>query len=107
MTEIRYIRRDGELPRQERSEGEAAADPLAENLSPLIRRVAGASMEEIELVIRQLQRGRDMLHSEGERLSREIARYANLNQSLMGTMKDIRESLKQWHQPGERRAREP
>jgi hypothetical protein len=41
---------------------------------------AGSSAEEIDQVIRELQRVRDMLHGEGERLSGEIARYASLNQ---------------------------
>jgi hypothetical protein len=94
MTEIRFIRRDAALPRRERSEGEAATDPSAENLNPLVRSVAGATMEEIELIILELQRIRDMLNSESGRLSREIARYAGFNQSLLATMKVVRESLK-------------
>lgn len=94
MTEIRYIRRDAASPRQERSEANTAADQHTETLNPLIRSVASASIKEIELVIDDLQRVRDMLHSESERLSRGIARYASLNQSLIATMKVMRESLK-------------
>lgn len=94
MTEIRYIRRDAALPSQEHGEDETAANPLPENLSPLIRRVAGASAEEIELVILELQRVRDILHSQSERLTRDIARYANYNRSLVATMKVIGQSLK-------------
>ena len=81
---------------QQRSEADPANDPTAENLNELIRRVAGASMEEIDRVILELQRVRDMLHGEGERLSREIARYASLSQHLMTAMKVIAENLKQW-----------
>jgi len=94
MTEIRLIRRDAAGPRRERSEAEAPAAPSPANLNPLIRSVAGASLEEIELIFLELQRIRDVLHSEGERLSREVARYASLNQSLLATMKVIHESLK-------------
>ena len=53
-------------------------------------------MEEIDQVILELQRVRDMLHGENERLSREIVRYASLSQHLMTAMKIIGENLKQW-----------
>ncbi len=39
----------------------------ADAVNELIRRVAGSSAEEIDQVIRELQRVRDMLHGEGER----------------------------------------
>jgi hypothetical protein len=91
--EIRgFVRRD----HQQRSEADAANDPAPEKLNGLIRRVAGSSAEEIDQVILELQRVRDMLHSEGERLSGEIARYASLNQHLMAGMKVIAENLKEW-----------
>jgi len=82
--------------RREPSTGKAAAEPLADNLNSQLRRVAGTSMEEIDQVIRELQRVRDMLHGESERLGREIARYANFNRHLMTGMKIIAENLKQW-----------
>lgn len=82
--------------RREPSTGNAAAEPLADNLNSQLRRVAGTSMEEIDQVIRELQRVRDMLHGESERLGREIARYASLNRHLMTGMKIIAENLKQW-----------
>jgi hypothetical protein len=95
--EIReFVRRDVSFLHQQRSEADPANDPAAEHLNGLIRRVAGASTEEIDQVILELQRVRDMLHSEGERLSGEIARYASLNQHLMAGMKVIAENLKQW-----------
>ena len=68
--EIReFVRRDVSFLRRPRSEnGDAvAADPVTDNLNSLIRRVSGASLEEIERVITELQSIRDMLRSEGER----------------------------------------
>ena len=62
----------------------------------MTRRVTGASTEEIDQIILELQRVRDMLHGEGERLSREIARYASLSQHLMSAMKVVAENLIQW-----------
>src|SRR5262249_16714442 len=94
MTEIRLIRRDASAARQERSEGEAAVAPSPENLSPLIRSVAGVSIDEIDRIFLELQRIRDVLHGEGGRLSREVGRYASFSQSVRATMKVIRESLK-------------
>ena len=95
--EIReFVRRDVAFLRRQRSEAETAADPAAENLNALIRRVAGASMEEIDRVILELQSVRDMLRSEGERVSREIAGYASLSHASMTAMKVIGDSLKQW-----------
>jgi hypothetical protein len=58
------------------------------------RSLAEASVEEIERLILELQRVRGMLHSEGERLNREITRYAGTNQSLFATITVIRENVK-------------
>jgi hypothetical protein len=94
MTEIRLIRRDASGPRQQRSQSDAPTAPSLENLNPLIRSVAGASIDEIDRIFLELQRIRDLVHGEGGRLSREVARYATFNQSVQATMKVIRESLK-------------
>jgi hypothetical protein len=88
MTEIRLIRGDAAGQRRERNEGGAP-----ESLHPLIRSIAGGSIEEIDRIFLELQRIRDVLQGEGARLSGELARYASLNQSLQATMKVIGESL--------------
>ena len=95
--EIReFVRRDVAFPRRQRNGPETAANPAAENLNTLIQRVAGASMDEIDRVILELQGVRAMLRSEGERVSRELAGYASLNHASMTAMKVIGDSLKQW-----------
>jgi hypothetical protein len=53
-------------------------------------------MEEIDRVILELQGVRDMLRSDGERVSREIAGYASLSHAAMTAMKVIADSLTQW-----------
>jgi hypothetical protein len=94
--EIReFVRRDVAFLRRPR-EAEPAADPVTDNLNSLIRRVSGASMEEIDRVIFELQGVRDMLRGEGERVSREIAGYASLSHAAMTAMKVIGDSLTQW-----------
>ena len=95
--EIReFVRRDVAFVRRQRSEPEAVADAVADNPTALIRRVASASMDEIDRVILELQSVRALLRSEGERVSRELAGYASLNHASMTAMKVIGDSLKQW-----------
>ena len=97
--EIReFVRRDVAPRRQPAAAVETAAplEPVADNLNQLIRRVSGASMEEIDRVIAELQTVRDMLRHEGERVSREIAGYASLSHAAMTAMKVIGESVTQW-----------
>ena len=95
--EIReFVRRDVAFLRRQRSEAEPAADPVADNLNALIRGFSGASREEIDRVILELQSVRDMLRGEGERVSREIAGYASLSHAAMTAMKVIGDSLTQW-----------
>jgi hypothetical protein len=98
--EIReFIRRDVAHLRRPRPESDPAAaggDPTTENLNSLIRRVAGASMEEIDRVILELQAVRDMLRNEGDRVSREISSYASLSHAATTSMKVIADSITQW-----------
>ena len=95
--EIReFVRRDVAFLRRQRPETETQSEPVSDNLNGLIRRVSGASMEEIDRVILELQGVREMLRSEGERVGREIAGYASLSHAAMTAMKVISDSLTQW-----------
>ncbi|MPZ55226.1 MAG: hypothetical protein GEU91_01770 [Rhizobiales bacterium] len=73
----------------------------SEGISVVIQRVAGASLDEIDLVIGQLESMREKLRREGERVQREIAGYAELSQSAMSSVKIIAESLGRWEQPAD------
>jgi hypothetical protein len=83
------------LPRQ-RSEVDSANGPITENLNALIQRVAGASMDEVDRVIRELESIREMLRNEGERVTQEVADYANTNDAAMTVMRVIADNIKQW-----------
>ena len=103
------IRRDAAFPSRQRSEGDAAANAPAENINTLIQRVAAASTDEIDRLILELQGVRDMLRSEGERVSQAISGYASLSHASMTSMKVIGDNLKQWrgapiNEAGARRA---
>ena len=94
--EIReFVRRD--IPRLRRNP-ETDGDLVANNISSLLQRVADTSVQEIDRLIAELQSLRETLSTEGERVRREIARYATLSQSAMQSTKIIGESIAQWGQ---------
>jgi hypothetical protein len=100
--EIReFVRRDVSLLRRQRNGAGNEGDQVGDSLNSLIHRVSGASMEEIDRVILELQGVRDMLRSEGERVGREIAGYASLSHAAMTAMTVIADSLKQWKKPAD------
>jgi hypothetical protein len=92
--EIReFVRRDvATLRRQPESDSEM----VASNISSLLQRVAGTSVQEIDKLIGELQTLREMLHKEGARVQREIVEYATLSQAAMQSTKIIAESLTHW-----------
>ena len=92
--EIRdFVRRDvATLRRQPESDSEM----VASNITSLLQRVAGTSVQEIDNLIGELQTLRERLHSEGARVQREIVEYATLSQAAMQSTKIITESLTHW-----------
>src|ERR1019366_9359915 len=91
-----FVQRDVSVLHRQRGEVDAANDPAADSLNTVVRRIAGASMEEIERVILELQGVRDTLRSDGERVSREISGYANLSHASITAIKVFADNLKQW-----------
>src|SRR5437870_13450069 len=97
--EIReFVRRDGASLRR-MPEGDS--ELVANNISTLLQRVAGTSVQEIDRLISELQTLRELLHAEAARVQREIAEYAQLSQSAMQSTKIIAESLAQWKKNGD------
>ena len=66
------------------------------NVNSLIQRVAGTSLAEIENLISELESLRDLLHSEGQRVQREISGYAQLSQAAMKSTRMIADNVAQW-----------
>jgi hypothetical protein len=108
--EIReFVRRDRDRDREpaspRRDAGrEADSDLVANNINALIQRVAGTSVQEIDRLIAELQILRDRLHSEGNRVQREIAEYARLSQSAMQSTKIIADGLSNWKSAADARS---
>lgn len=96
--EIReFIRRDVAPVRRMPQAGQPmTTEASTEQVNALVARVAGASMEEIDRVILELQGVRDLLRAEGERVTRDIAGYASLSHAAMTSMRVIADSLSQW-----------
>ena len=92
--EIRaFVRRDVSVFRRRQLESSEAA---VDSINSVIDRVSGASVVEIERVMREIATVRDMLRSEGERVQREISGYASLSQAALTSMKIIGDSVVQW-----------
>ena len=94
-----FVRRDSASLR--RTAPEADSELVANNISILLQRIAGSSVQEIDRLIVELRSLRDVLHQEGSRVQREIAEYAQLSQSAMQSTKVIAESLGKWKDAGE------
>ncbi len=92
--EIReFVRRDvATLRRHPDNDSEI----VASNISSLLQRVAGTSVQEIDKLITELQTLRDRLNSEAARVQREIVEYATLSQAAMQSTKIIAESISSW-----------
>jgi hypothetical protein len=92
--EIReFIRRDVSPLRRPQTE---ASEQAVNNINSLLDRVSGSSVSEIDRLMSDLRNVRDFLASEGERVQREIASYAQLSQVAMTSVKIIAESMSQW-----------
>lgn len=93
--EIReFIRRD--VAHLRRPAGEGTSEQAVTNINSLLDRVSGSSVSEIDSLIADLRNVRDFLHTEGERVQREIASYAQLSTVAMTSVKIIAESMSQW-----------
>jgi hypothetical protein len=101
--EIRdFVRRDLQGVRRTND----ATEAVAGNINSLVQRVAGSTLREIDLLLRELEGLRDLLHSEGERVQREVAGYAQLSQAAMNSTRVIAESMQSWRKQadGQQRA---
>ena len=85
----------GALPRPPEHDSEF----VATKLGSLLQRVVGASVEQIDDVIFELQAFRQRLDTESARMQREIVEYATMSQAAMQSTRIIAESLTNWKKP--------
>jgi hypothetical protein len=100
--DIAYLRRPGMgIVNNNDTPLDASAEATVNNVNSLIQRVAGTSLTEIENLISELEALRDLLHSEGQRVQREIAGYAQLSQAAMKSTRMIADNVSQWKRAAE------
>jgi hypothetical protein len=87
------IRRDMAPVRKPQTEGDGEIG--AAGVNALLQRVAGSTFKEIDRLIDELHGLRDLLQSEGQRVQREIVKYAQLSQAAMKSTKVIAEGMTQ------------
>jgi hypothetical protein len=75
---------------------ESNSEAAVNSVNSLIQRVAGTSLGEIENLVSELESLRDLLHSEGQRVQREISGYAQLSQAAMKSTRMIADNVAQW-----------
>jgi hypothetical protein len=95
--DVAYLRRPGPgMPATTETALEPSTEATVNNVNSLIQRVAGTSLTEIENLISELESLRDLLHSEGQRVQREISGYAQLSQAAMKSTRMIADNVSQW-----------
>src|SRR5260370_6272107 len=93
--DIAYLRRPA-VASPETAPLEPNTEATVNNVNSLIQRVAGTSLAEIEKLISELESLRDLLHAEGQRVQRELSRYAPLRQAAMKSTRMIADNVTQW-----------
>jgi hypothetical protein len=95
--DVAYLRRPGTPPAPGAPTATSdASEAAVTNVNSLIQRVAGASLAEIGALIDELENLRDLLHSEGQRVQREISGYSQLSQAAMKSTRMIADNVAQW-----------
>src|ERR1700744_462445 len=95
--DVAYLRRPGPgVPVGIDPALDTSPEATVNNVNSLIQRVAGTSLAEIENLIAELESLRDLLHSEGQRVQREISGYAQLSQAAMKSTRMIADNVQQW-----------
>src|ERR1700744_3583079 len=99
--DVAYLRRPGPGVPSSETALEPSTEATVNNVNSLIQRVAGTSLSEIESLIGELETLRDLLHSEGQRVQREISGYAQLSQAAMKSTRMIADNVTQWKRSAE------
>jgi hypothetical protein len=94
--DVAYLRRSPSMLAAAEPALDASAEATVNNVNSLIQRVAGTSLTEIENLVSELETLRDLLHSEGQRVQREISGYAQLSQAAMKSTRMIADNVAQW-----------
>ena len=67
-----------------------------ESMEALVAQAVGASMDDIDRQSAELDKMREVLRKEGERVGRLVTNYVGLSEATMAAMKIISDRLKAW-----------
>jgi hypothetical protein len=95
LQDTAHLRREAENATQVNLRPESAAQVVAD-VNSLVQQVAGVSLDQLDDVIVDLRNLRDFLHSEGERVQREISSFLQLNKAAMGSTSLIADNIRNW-----------
>jgi hypothetical protein len=95
LQDTAHLRREAESVTRVNLRPESAAQVVAD-VNSLVQQVAGVSLDQLDDVIIDLRNLRDFLHSEGERVQREISGFLQLNQAAIGSTKVITDNIRNW-----------
>ncbi len=90
---IRELMREGQAESSTFRQAESSDGETSANLRSLLGRVAETSGREVDNLIDELQRVREKLRDDGDRIQRAIEEYAKLSQQVMKLTEIISESL--------------
>jgi len=76
-----------------------SSSELAERMEVLVGQAVGTSLDQIDHVAAELEKMRDVLRSEGERVGRLVDNYVGLSNAAITAMKIISENLKALQRP--------
>jgi hypothetical protein len=77
----------------------APAEQGPDAISSLLANVAGHAVSEIDRVITELQDVRDFLEAESERVRQEVAKFAEMSQDALASIKSINCAIEPWKGP--------
>jgi hypothetical protein len=66
---------------------------LPSDVNVLLERMSGASLAEMDKAIQELQKARNFLHNERERLRLEIVEHMRLTKAALGSAKAVSENI--------------
>jgi hypothetical protein len=68
------------------------------NIGEMINQISGTSISQTDTLIGELERVRNFLLSEGQRIQHEVTEYARLNHRALESARGITETLQRWRQ---------
>ena len=68
------------------------------NIGEMINQISGTSLSQTETLIGELERIRNFLLSEGQRIQREVTEHVHLNHRALESIRAITGTLQRWKQ---------